>query len=142
MNPFDFIPLPYRVAAFIAVLAACFGAGFVVQGWRKNLEIAEMKAKQAEAISIQYQEGISKMNEASNRINLAAKNAAFDVASVSLKLDYIHKEFKNALKPLPVDCVLDDSRMLNAEAAAASVNSTLGRISRRTLPADKNTKDK
>lgn len=142
MNPFDLIPLQFRLAAFAAVLAVCFCAGFIVQGWRKNLEIAQLKTKQAEATTAQYQEGISKMNEASSRINLLAKNANVDVASVGLKLDSLHKEFKNALKPLPSDCVLDDSRMLNAEAAADSVNAALGRISSRSLPVNKSTKNK
>lgn len=142
MNPFDLIPLQFRLAAYAAVLAAAFGAGFVVQGWRKNLEIAEIRTKQAEAITAQYEEGISKMNEASKKINSLAANANINVARLGLQLDNIHKDFKNAFKPLPVDCVLDDGRMLSAEAAAAALNTALGRFSGSALPINKPTKNK
>ena len=93
----DLIPAQFRLAAYAAVCAVLFGAGWIAQGWRLNAQIAQMQADQAQALTAAIQqaraeeqrrqialEGIRK--DANEQITIAvADAAAADTAAVGLR---------------------------------------------------------
>ena len=93
----DLIPAQFRIAAYAAVCALLFGAGWIAQGWRLNAQIAQIEADQAQALTAAIQqaraeeqrrqialEGIRK--DAQDQITIAAADAdAARVAAVGLQ---------------------------------------------------------
>jgi len=93
----DLIPVQFRIAAYAAVCALLFGAGWIAQGWRLNAQIAQIEADQAQALTAAIQqaraeeqrrqialEGIRK--DAQDQITIAAADAdAARVAAVGLQ---------------------------------------------------------
>lgn len=128
MNPLSLFFAKYRLALLAVAFAAAFGVGWTVQGWRKNAEIAELKAERANEISAQYKDSLDDFVAASNVVKSAADQANVDVSVLDKRLSAIQKEFKNAKPiPLPPDCRLDDVRVRNLNEAAAAVNETIAR---------------
>lgn len=125
MNLTDLIPPQYKAIAIgivaAIVLAGAFGAGWAVNGWRKDAEITDLKRENAVADAKQSQAALADLAAASRRIKDAADSANIDVSALGRKLDAISKEQKN-VKPLPVDCRLDPIRLRNLAEAAAAVN--------------------
>ena len=93
----DLIPPQFRLAAYAAVCALMFGAGWLTNGWRLNAQIAQMQADQAQALTAAIQqaraeeqrrqialEGIRK--DANEQVTIAAADAdAARVAAVGLQ---------------------------------------------------------
>jgi len=93
----DLSPVQFRLAAYAAVCAVLFGAGWIAQGWRLNEQIAQIEADQAQALTAAIQqaraeeqrrqvalEGIRK--DANEQIAIAvADAAAADTAAVGLQ---------------------------------------------------------
>lgn len=93
----DLIPTQFRLAAYAAVCALLFGAGWIAQGWRLNAQIAQIEADSAQELTAAIQqaraeeqrrqialEGIRK--DAQDQITIAAADAdAARVAAVGLQ---------------------------------------------------------
>ena len=94
---FGLTPLSIRLAAYAAVCALLFGAGWLTNGWRLNAQIAQIETDQAQALTAAIQqaraeeqrrqialEGIRK--DAHEQIAIAvADAAAADTAAVGLQ---------------------------------------------------------
>lgn len=101
----------YRVVAAVALVAAIFAAGWVTNGWRKDAEIDRMKAASAQADLAGANKAIEDLGAASQTIRSKADEFNASQAALAAKVDQAVKEFRNAKKPLPVDCRPDDFRV-------------------------------
>lgn len=119
------IPLiisPLRIAAAVGIAGVIgFGAGWQVNGWRKNVEIADIKAERSKDRADQAQAALNDLATAAANIRTAADGYTSDVANLGAKLDALRKDFKNA-KPLPVDCRPDDFRVRHLGTAVDVAN--------------------
>lgn len=101
----------YRVVAVVALVAAIFAAGWVTNGWRKDAEIDRMKAAGAQADLAGANKAIEDLGVATRTIRSKADEFNASQATLAAKVDQAVKEFRNAKKPLPVDCRPDDFRV-------------------------------
>lgn len=105
---------------------ASFSAGWVAQGWRKDAEIDRMKSANVQADLAGANKAIEDLVKASARIRTKADEFNATQTELGAKVDAAVKEFRNAKKPLPLDCRPDDFRVRKlsdavdaAKAAAA-----------------------
>jgi len=108
------IPLPTNIpwrAAGAAVLAVVlFAAGWAVNGWRKDAEIAELTAARAQADLTSANAALGNLEAAGARIRQSADDYLIIKSDLGAKLDAIRKDLKNA-KPLPAGCRPDAQRV-------------------------------
>ncbi|MBU66457.1 MAG: hypothetical protein CL858_13545 [Cupriavidus sp.] len=103
--------LPWR-AVGVALLAACiFAAGWGANGWRKDAEIDRMKTVSAQAALASADAALADLRQAGETIRTKADEFNASQAALTAKVDQAVKEFRNAKKPLPVDCRPDDFRV-------------------------------
>jgi hypothetical protein len=114
------------IGAALVVLAIGGAAGWVVQGWRKDAEIAAIRKKQADQRADQAEAALADLTAAAGRIRAAADQYAAIQSGLGLKLDQLRKDFQNA-KTLPVDCRPDDFRVRHLEAAIDAANAAAAR---------------
>lgn len=103
--------LPWRAIAAAALAAGAFSAGWVANGWRKDAEIDRMKTASAQADLASANKAIENLGAASQTIRTKADEFNASQATLTAKVDQAVKEFRNAKKPLPVDCRPDDFRV-------------------------------
>ena len=103
--------LPWRAIGAALVAAAIFSAGWVANGWRKDAEIDRMKTASAQADLAGANKAIEDLGAASQTIRSKADEFNASQATLAAKVDQAVKEFRNAKKPLPVDCRPDDFRV-------------------------------
>lgn len=116
--------VPYR---WLILAALLFGAGWQINGWRLNAEIADLKREHAEEKARESQKELDDFITASKTIKDAAQNANLDVSSLNKQLAAIHKEFKDAQRPLPADCKPDGARLQRlAKSVEATRNAATG----------------
>ncbi|AZG14920.1 hypothetical protein [Cupriavidus pauculus] len=99
------------MVAVVALVAAIFAAGWVTNGWRKDAEIDRMKAAGAQADLAGANKAIEDLGVATRTIRSKADEFNASQATLAAKVDQAVKEFRNAKKPLPVDCRPDDFRV-------------------------------
>jgi len=99
-----------RIGIGAGALAIAFLAGWTANGWRKDVEIAELAAARAKADLTTANQAIGELRAASADIRARAD----EYRGISTQLDAaasaIRKELKNA-KPLPAGCRPDDFRV-------------------------------
>ncbi|MCG5259720.1 hypothetical protein [Cupriavidus gilardii] len=102
--------VPWRAVAVVALTGAAFGAGWTVNGWRKDAELAELTAARAQADLATVNQALGQLQTASDDIRARAD----EYRGIKTELDHaasaIRKELKNA-NPLPADCRPDDFRV-------------------------------
>jgi len=103
--------LPWRAIAAAALAAATFAAGWTANGWRKDAEIGRMKMASAQADLASANAALGDLRQAGETIRTKADEFNASQAALTAKVDQAVKEFRNAKKPLPVDCRPDDFRV-------------------------------
>ncbi len=118
--------VPWRAVGVGVLAVATFAGGWVAQGWRKDAEIDRMKTVSAQADLAGANKAIEDLGRASATIRTKADEFNATQTELGAKVDAAVKEFRNAKKPLPVDCRPDDFRVRKlsdavdaAKAAAA-----------------------
>lgn len=118
---------PVRIIINVALAAAVgFGAGWLVNGWRKDAELAEIKAERAEGRADQVQAALDDLATGAAKIRASADGYSADVSALDAKLEAIRKDFKNA-KPLPPDCRPDAPRVRELTSVATAVDQAIAR---------------
>ncbi len=102
--------VPWRAVAVVVLAGAAFGAGWTVNGWRKDAEIAELTAARARADLTTANQAIGELRAASADIRARADEYRGITTQLDAAASAIRKELKNA-KPLPADCRPDDFRV-------------------------------
>ncbi|MGT2429227.1 hypothetical protein ACU4HD_11865 [Cupriavidus basilensis] len=102
--------IPWRAAGAALAAAALFAAGWAVNGWRKDAELAELTAARAQSDLAGANQALGDLRTASANIRAHADEFTAIQSTLGTKLDAIQKELKNA-KPLPVDCRPDAGRV-------------------------------
>lgn len=102
--------IPWRAVAALTLGACLFGAGWHVNGWRKDAEIAELIAARALADLTTANQAIGELRAASADIRARADEYRGITTQLGAAASAIKKELKNA-KPLPADCRPDDFRV-------------------------------
>lgn len=103
--------VPWRAIGAALVALAIFSAGWVANGWRKDAEIDRMKTASAQADLAGANKAIEDLGVATRTIRTKADEFNASQATLAAKVDQAVKEFRNAKKPLPVDCRPDDFRV-------------------------------
>jgi len=103
--------LPWRAIAVAALAATTFAAGWAANGWRKDAEIDRMKTASAQADLASANAALGDLRQAGETIRTKADEFNASQATLTAKVDQAVKEFRNAKKPLPVDCRPDDFRV-------------------------------
>lgn len=104
------IPATLRVAGAAALAGALFSAGWTINGWRKDAELAELTAARAQADVATANQALGDLRAAGAEIRARADEYRAIQSTLSTRLDAIQKELKNA-KPLPADCRPDAGRV-------------------------------
>jgi len=121
---------PYKlllqIAAAVIVATLAFGAGWLVNGWRLNTKLSEMKAAHAKEKAEQATTALSTLKADAATIHQAATEYAAVGATLAPKLTALTKELRNAPR-LPVDCRPDDVRVRNLDSAIDAANSAIPR---------------
>ena len=102
----------WRAIAALILGACLFGAGWTVNGWRKDREIAEIRRAAAAADLASANQALSDLSTAGATIRQKADELRGIQSTLAAKLDAIRKDMKNAT-PLPADCRPDDQRLRN-----------------------------
>ena len=118
--------LPWRAIAAAALAAGAFSAGWVANGWRKDAEIDKMKTASAEADLASANAALADLRQAGENIRTKADEFNASQAALTAKVDQAVKEFRNAKKPLPVDCRPDDFRVRKLSDAVDAAKQAAG----------------
>ncbi len=103
--------IPWRVIGAGALAAVLFGAGWVINGWRKDAEIDRMKTASAQADLASANQALGDLRTAGETIRVKADEFNTAQTALGAKVDAAVKEFRNAKKPLPMGCRPDDFRV-------------------------------
>jgi hypothetical protein len=97
-----------KLALAAAMLAAAFASGFVVQGWRKDAEIAAIEAANAAAVAAAAAQAMQQTTEMQRKkddaLRLAAKRAqenAAAAAAARAERDGLRNQINTATSALP-----------------------------------------
>lgn len=117
-------PLTIKLLAGAVIIIGAFGAGWMVQGWRLNTEIAQIKAQSSDENAQRAQIAVSDLQADAALIHNAATEYANVQTTLGGKLDLIRKDLKNvqAKAPLPAGCAPDADRLRNLKAAVSAAN--------------------
>lgn len=126
MNPLTIDPLR-ALGGVVIMLAVGFGGGWLVNGWRLNTALAELKTESADARAKSADAALTQLEGRIKSMGTAANEGRVDVASVHTKLNQISKELKNAQsqRPLPPGCVPDDIRVQSLRSAVGAANAAI-----------------
>lgn len=102
--------VPWRAVAVVALAGATFGAGWTVNGWRKDAELAELTAARAQADLATVNQALGELRTAGADIRARADEYRGITTQLGAAASAIRKELRNA-KPLPADCRPDDFRV-------------------------------
>jgi len=99
-----------KIGIGAGVLALAFLAGWWVNGWRKDAELAELTAARAQADLATANQALGDLRAAGADIRARADEYRGITTELGAAASAIRKELKNA-KPLPADCRPDDFRV-------------------------------
>ncbi|WP_456281577.1 hypothetical protein M1D55_19230 [Cupriavidus sp. JZ107] len=102
--------VPWRAVAAVVLAGAAFVAGWTVNGWRKDAELAELTAARAQADLSTVNQALGDLRAAGVDIRARADEYRGITNQLGAAASAIRKELKNA-KPLPADCRPDDFRV-------------------------------
>lgn len=108
-----------------AVLIGAFGAGWTINGWRKDADIATIQKEQAEAIAKNASAAAEEYATRANDIHESAMMFQKSQAEFSAKIAKISKDLKNAPR-LPDSCKPDTVRVRSLSEAIDATNSAVG----------------
>jgi hypothetical protein len=97
-----------------------------------EVDIAEIKSKEAQDIANQYKTAFDNLEVATATIKTAAETGQVNYSTLASKLDTIDRRYRNAKPPapLPVDCKPGAERVRRlTEGAAAVDQAILGSVS-------------
>ena len=117
-------PLNMLAGAAVAV-AIGFGGGWMVNGWRLNTDIAEIKTTHAQEVAKQAAATVTQMQTDAAAIHTAATEFATIQNTLGPKFDALTKEIKHAPRPLPANCRPDDYRVRNLKDAIDTANTAI-----------------
>lgn len=103
--------VPWRAIGVGVLAVAIFSAGWTANGWRKDSEIDQMKTASAQADMASANAALGDLRQAGETIRAKADEFNATQTALGAKVDAAVKEFRNAKKPLPVDCRPDDFRV-------------------------------
>lgn len=125
MNPLSINPL-VLLGAGAAALAIGFSSGWATNGWRKDVQVAELKTEAASKQAKAATDALTGLEADIKRIASSARTAQGNVGAVNIQLDQIRKDFKNEnAPPLPANCRPDDIRVRSLTAAAGAVDQAI-----------------
>ena len=108
-------------ASIIVIAVLCFGAGWIVNGWRMSADSTteKLSAVQAEA---------DHFRDVSRKVNEAAAEHVSKTYKLEEKIKELQKELADAKKnrPLPVECRLDADRLRVLKDAVTAANTAAG----------------
>lgn len=117
-----------KAGLLLALAAALFASGVLVEGWRKDAQISALKAAQASTAARQSEAALTDLVDAAKTIKTQADEARVDVTSVTAGLAALKKEFKNGkVAPLPVGCSPDAVRVRYLAAGIDTVDQAIAR---------------
>ncbi len=120
MNPLSINRLGLLAGAALAA-AIGFGAGWEVNGWRKDAGAGAIQVAHEKDRADRAQAALNDLASAARSVRAAADGYTADSAALGVKLEQLRKGFKNA-KPLPAGCRPDDFRVRHLGAAVDAAN--------------------
>jgi hypothetical protein len=111
--------VPWRAVAAVGLAVLAFGMGWMVNGWRKDAELAELSAARAQADLTTANLALTDLRTAGKTIRQKADEFRGIQTTMHTELAAIRKDMKNA-KPLPADCRPDDQRLRNLSDAVSA----------------------
>ena len=124
--------------ALVALVSACLagGAAWVVQGWRKDVHIAELQRDQQQIRADTNVAVLTALKSDIRAIAEAAARAASDASALPAQVGEITKALKNA-KPLVLGCRPDDLRVRTlTDAVRAARSAAAGQKPGGAVPAN------
>jgi hypothetical protein len=115
-----------KILAAVGYTAFFIFVGWQVQGWRKDIEILQMKSDAEEARANVAQDALEDLAEASSNMRLASEKQLTDQRATNEKLSIIAAQIKT-LRPLPVDCRPDAARLQLFKDAIDATNASATR---------------
>lgn len=103
--------IPWRAIGAGVLAIGISAAGWTANGWRKDAEIDRMKTASAQADLAGANAALLDLQNAAGTIRTKADEFNATQTALGAKVDAAVKEFRNAKKPLPVDCRPDDFRV-------------------------------
>ena len=124
------IPDRYKATAMglaLAGSAAAFAtAGWFANGWRHDIELAELREAHQKERAERAEAAMASFKNDADRIIQAANQYAAIGTTLAPKMSVLIKELSNA-KPLPVGCAPDHFRVRNLDAAIDAANQAIPR---------------
>lgn len=119
----------FELGGALLVIAAIFAVGWTVQGWRKDVEIADLKRGQAESTATQSKAALDDLISAGKTIHAAAAEFGAIQDTLGGRFDALQKELKDVQQktPLPVDCKPGADRLRLLKAAVDAANAAAAR---------------
>jgi hypothetical protein len=128
----------YMTAAIcIGTALVSFGAGWGINGWRLNAQIADLKAEYAESREKLATDALDTIQADAKRVTEAADVFVRHQTTLSTSFASLRNEVRNANRPnLPADCRPDPVRMRQFDAAISAANEAIaGSKPRAAVPA-------
>lgn len=124
------------MAVAVVASALCGGAAWTAQGWRKDLQIAELRRDQQQTRADMNATVLDAIKIDVGVIASAAARAAADAGALPAQVGEITKALKNA-KPLLAGCRPDDIRVRSlTDAVRAARGAAAGQPARGVVSAD------
>ena len=108
--------VPVSVWASLAIGCAAFSSAWIIQGWRKDAEIAELKAARTALDLENANRALLDLRTAGETIRQKADEFRGIQSTMHTELAAFREDLKNAT-PLPSDCRPDDQRLRNLTGA-------------------------
>lgn len=123
-------------AVALAAAALASATAWTAQGWRKDVQIAELRRDQQQVRADTNAAVLAAITVDVNAIAVAAANAAKDADALPAQLGEITKALKNA-KPLLAGCRPDDVRVRSlTDSVRAARGAAAGQHPGRAMPAN------
>lgn len=117
-----------KAGLLVALAAALFMSGALVESWRKDAQISALRAAQANTVALQSEAALADIAGAAKNIKTQADGARVDVASVTAGLAALKKEWKNGkVTPLPMGCRPDAVRVRVLASGIDTVDQAIAR---------------
>jgi len=124
------IPVQYRALAaglgLLLAMALAGAAGWLTNGWRHGVEIADLKRAHAEFRATLSEAALTDVMADTATIRQAATELATIQSTLAPRMSALTKELRNAPK-LPAGCVPDPVRVRNLDAAIDAANKSIPR---------------
>jgi len=110
----------------LLAMALAGAAGWLMNGWQHDAEIAELQRAHAEFRATLTEAALADVQADAATIRQAATEFAGIQSTLAPKMTALTKELRNA-KPLPAGCRPDADRVRNLDAAIDAANKSIPR---------------